>query len=182
MLPTGPPVRYEGVTALRGLTALCICLWHLSTDGLFPPRHPIPLFFTYQPLHSYTFLVITGLVLTASQHRRRQALGPFLQRRWVRLEPAFWGSLLLVLGLNLVSGFSSHFQGKPFRAEPLLWGANLLHVNAAFGLRYLNPVYWTLAVEWQYYLLAGLLVPVLMRLPPRQLAGALLAAGPLGWL
>ena len=77
-MPSAAPNRFEGVTALRGLSALCICLWHFSTDGLFPPGHFIPLFFTYQPLHSYIFLVITGLVLTASQQRRAEAPGPFL--------------------------------------------------------------------------------------------------------
>lgn len=168
--------RIRSIDALRGLTAFSICLFHLGRDSLFHSESPVLVVLNNNPFHVQVFWVISGYVIGRSL-ARRQALIPFVRRRIRRLEPAFLASVALVVVLNALSSLAPGYRGQPFSPEWFLVLLNALHVNALFDLPFINAVYWTLFVEWQFYLFMALLAPLFFRLPSsaRVLALVLLA-------
>lgn len=170
--------RIRSIDALRGLTAFSICLFHLGRDGLFHPGSPILLLLHHNPFHIQVFWVISGYVICRSLSRQ-QAFIPFVGKRIRRLEPPFLASLALVVVLNGLSSLAPGFRGQPFSLDGPLLVLNALHLNALFELPFLNPVYWTLFVEWQFYLFFAVLAPWFFRLPSgARVSGLLLLAVP----
>jgi peptidoglycan/LPS O-acetylase OafA/YrhL len=75
----------------------------------------------------------------------------------VRLEPPYIASLIVCVLLAWVSTRLPHFGGEPLRVNGR---TALLHVTYLAGIfhdAWWNPVYWTLAIELQFYILIGLL-------------------------
>lgn len=109
------------------------------------------------------FFVISGFVLPYAMWRGRYRLhnyGRFFIKRLLRLEPPYVASLLLTVGLLLVSRIVPGTSGGVFLFD---WQRFILHfgyLNAMFGYEWYNPVYWTLAIEFQFYLLVAALFPL----------------------
>jgi peptidoglycan/LPS O-acetylase OafA/YrhL len=102
------------------------------------------------------FFVISGLVIPYAMWRGRYR-GPadapaFILKRLTRLEPPYFAAIAITLALGYLSTLAPGFKGAPFHVGAL---ALLLHVgylNAIFDQPWLSPVFWTLAVEFQFYL------------------------------
>lgn len=154
---------------LRGVASLAVCWFHLtsftyaSPDGWF--YSPLRRTGVYGWLGVEVFFVISGFVIPYSLHRAgyRLAFYPsFILKRLIRLDPPYIVSIAFVLavafGHAFLKGHAPQVEG-----EPIGWARVLLHLgysNVFFGYEWLNPSFWTLAVELQYYLLAGLAYPL----------------------
>lgn len=110
------------------------------------------------------FFVISGFVIPLALIRSRYRLknfGVFIARRVVRLDPPYLVSVAIVVMLFYLSAIAPGYSGEPF---DLSWRRLLLHVgylNDIAGVPWYNDVYWTLAIELQFYLLVGLVFPVI---------------------
>jgi peptidoglycan/LPS O-acetylase OafA/YrhL len=119
------------------------------------------------------FFIISGYLLSASlmSHLRRKpgtsvALQHFYLRRVFRIYPAYLISLALLSALLDAD-----------LADVALHSLNL-HNLFADSHRSINPVYWTLAVEFQWYLIAPALILFLARSGwPAAMGTLLLAVG-----
>jgi peptidoglycan/LPS O-acetylase OafA/YrhL len=155
---------------MRGVASLSVCVFHLTT---FP--FPTPNGALYTSLADWTrygwlgvevFFVVSGFVIPWSLRRagyRLRDYPTFILKRLVRLDPPYLLSIALVLAVAFV--YTRH-AGLPFLVEgsQVTWRRLLLHLgylNAFGGGPWLNPVYWTLAVEFQFYLMIGLCFPPL---------------------
>lgn len=143
--------RIPQLDALRGIASLAVCLFH---------------FFNYVPIAKYgalgvqAFFVISGFVIPYSMLRSNYGLscfGRFMARRLVRLDPPYLLSTVLVIALAYLSAARPGFQGKPPNFSLVQVLLHLGYANTFAGLPWLNLVYWTLAIEFQYYLAIGLL-------------------------
>ncbi|WP_299938731.1 acyltransferase [uncultured Pelagimonas sp.] len=111
------------------------------------------------------FFVISGFVIPLSilQSYERFSLSDFpeyMMRRLVRLEPPYLLSILLVVILWELSALAPGFAGAP--PDWSFWQI-LSHVGYVIPLTpfaWLQPVYWTLAYEFVFYLLAAAFFPV----------------------
>jgi peptidoglycan/LPS O-acetylase OafA/YrhL len=169
--------RLDAIHSLRGAAALSVCLLHVSvaTFYTFPPSvvavarlgdFGVPVFF-----------VISGFVVPFSLLGRGytiRAFPRFVLRRITRLDPPYFVALALALAL----AFSRSLRGTPF---PFSNADMLLHVGYLSGLAgrpWILSTFWTLGIEFQYYLLIGLalaaLLPLARRLTTPALAGPLL--------
>ncbi len=110
--------------------------------------------------------MISGFVIPYSLNRagyRLQSYPRFILKRIVRLDPPYLVSLVIILGLGYAY---STYSGHPFviEGQPVGLVRVLLHLgylNMFFHHAWLNPSFWTLAIEFQYYLMVGLAFPLI---------------------
>ncbi len=105
------------------------------------------------------FFVISGFVIPFAMYRKNYTLSNFpifLKKRIIRIEPPYLLSIGLVLLLNFISTLSPYYRGLPFTIDWANLLGHLAYLNVFTGRPFLNPVYWTLAIEFQYYILIAL--------------------------
>ena len=168
--PTG---RVTSVDALRGLAALAVVWYHVTWgDPDFLLHGWIQRTGRYGGVGGVdVFFVISGFIIPFALHRahyRVQNFPRFVVKRMLRLDPPYLASILVVLVLLAVAPFLP--QLTIHRLHQVTWPQVLAHLgyaNALVGYRWLNGVYWTLAIEFQYYLLIALIFPFVVHLPAR---------------
>lgn len=172
--------RLDLVDALRGIAALAVVWFHCNTDH--PPVSPAHWATLLQRTSSVgwtgveVFFVISGFILPYSMQRQRYRWrhgGAFLLKRFVRLYPPFFVSLILAVVLQVVG---AHWGSRGASSVPLRsFAGHLIFNPTAFGYDWLNPVYWTLRIEFEFYLYIALIFPLLNH-PSPWLRRATLAA------
>lgn len=174
---------------LRGLAALGVCLFHFSRGVELTNLHSplLQLAFAKGYLGVAVFFVISGFVLPYSlggTGYRLSRLGPYLARRVVRLGPPAYGTIILLLGQWYASYHWLHHGGSPLqRVSGAQLLANVLFVVPFTHYHWLNAVFWTLALEFQFYLVLGLLYKQLFGAArPGQFLGLSVGLSALQWL
>ena len=158
-----PKIHFYFVDALRGIAALWVVLFHAFRGGHLDllasilPHWFVAVFFDWGSLGVAIFFVLSGFVIAHSLREAKIDLayfGHFSLRRFARITPPYYVSILITLGFALLS---SHVKGEaftpgktPLSAEKLL--AHLFYLQDILQLGHLNDVYWTLCIEIQFYL------------------------------
>ena len=155
--------RLDSVELVRGLAALAVCLFHF-TKYLWPDGSAVREAGSYGWAGVESFFVISGFIIPFAMQRsgyRLSNFARFLAKRYVRLAPPYFAAILLSLVLWAVGSFVPGFRGESFRFETGRVRAHVFFLNDLAGLPWLNPVFWTLAIEFQYYIAIGILFPLL---------------------
>ena len=152
--------RIQGVDALRGLAALAVCWYHFTTAAPTLDEGIVKSSGTYGWLGVEVFFVISGFIIPYALHRSGYKLKnypTFLIKRITRLDPPYIASIFVVIAVTYFFTFSPHYSGEKFAIDPVGLLLHVGYLNVIFHHPWLNPVYWTLAIEFQYYLLVGLI-------------------------
>jgi peptidoglycan/LPS O-acetylase OafA/YrhL len=162
--------RINSLDFLRGVASLAVAWFHLCTfhypsaDGRY--YHLVKMSGTYGWLGVEVFFVISGFVIPYSLNRAGYQLSSyprFLLKRIVRLDPPYLVSIVIILLLAYsYAAYSGH--AVEVEAQPVGLMRVLLHLgylNMFFHYAWLNPSFWTLAIEFQYYLMVGLGFPLI---------------------
>ena len=187
-----PSARLALVDGLRGLAALWVLLFHLSTgqhlDALLAvlPAAVVRVVFTWGHGGVAVFFVLSGCVLALTAEHAAldpRGAGRFVLRRLLRLAPPYYAALLVAVLLGLAKG------------EDFGVGQVVAHVLFAQTLADVPPVgivFWTLSIELQFYVAFALLTALAdargaaragrARTITRRLVAVLALAWPLGWL
>lgn len=159
-MKSASPGHLSSIDGLRGVAALAVCCAHAVNQG------PRASFAYYGWLGVYVFFVVSGFVIPYSLWRANytvKAYPRFIAKRLVRLDPPYLASIAAAICLHYVSYLFPQFRGDAphYTAKTLLM--HLAYLNSFFGgiTTWIIPVYWTLGVEFQYYVLVGLLYPLL---------------------
>jgi peptidoglycan/LPS O-acetylase OafA/YrhL len=180
--------NFDGLTALRGVAAYLVVFSHcrrlVESSYFGEPAYPSVLRF----LDAGTFGVVLFFVLSGctlhlnygGQLTTPESLSRFVIRRFFRVYPAFLVSVFVYALLDALvghavgfpdSGWTSTFGKAPdarIVAEYLSFSFNF------FGAwDYLNNAYWSLPVEFQFYLLFPAFIVLLRVHPLALIAGAL---------
>ncbi len=152
---------------LRGLAALAVCFFHFThgNPGFLSPGNFLYISGRYGFLGVEVFFVISGFVIPYAMYRGNYHLrnfGGFLTKRLVRIEPPYLVSIGLVLLLNWISTLSPYYRGSGFFIDWTGLSLHLGYLNAFFNYPWINDVYWTLAIEFQYYLIIAIIFPLLV--------------------
>jgi len=146
---------------LRAVAALAVCLFHFN----YRNGGSLSAALEYGHYGVEVFFVISGFVIPLamswSGFRYRDA-GNFLLRRMIRLYPVF--AIVAIVTL-LCEVYGNPLLGYGGGAEDLTWSravANFTLTCSMVGERWYQPVFWTLAIEAQYYLLIALSFPLLV--------------------
>jgi len=154
---------------LRGLAALLVVLFHYS-GSVLPTVMPNVLEapFAIGKSGVQVFFVISGFVIPFAMTRRSYGWGDlplFMARRYVRIAPPAYVAMLACVLYQLISlqvngrpVSGSHWPGLGLTA----WLGNLSFMPEYLGIDHYNFVYWTLGIEFQYYLFIGLSLPLLL--------------------
>lgn len=135
----------------RGLAAVAVVIFHFATNGWLPVEHWLARVSWFGHLGVRAFFVISGFVVPLAMWRGGYGAGafvPFLSRRMARLYPPYLASVVIM-------AVSYTLCGHPPALSAL--AAHTLYLNDALGLPWLIDVYWTLAIEVQFYLAIALL-------------------------
>jgi peptidoglycan/LPS O-acetylase OafA/YrhL len=149
---------------LRGLVALLVCLYHL-TDGFFPVEHWLKIIFSRGYLGVEIFFVISGFVIPYTMYKTNYTLrdaGSFILRRLTRIEPPYWCSILLIFIGEYLSRHLRYYKDKIIIIDWYDILTHVLHLNDLINKPWLRGIYWSLAIEVQYYLLIALIFPLLI--------------------
>jgi peptidoglycan/LPS O-acetylase OafA/YrhL len=154
----------------RGWAALAVFMFHLN-DALAQSLPWLAKLTAYGSLGVPLFFVISGYVITAAAEgslKKPGSANEFLRRRFLRIFPPFWASVAVVLAVPYLLEALSFLKTGHY-----VWPNNLIRVLSAgewvqlmtltkvFGtptgdlqaeFSPINSVYWTLAIEFQFYL------------------------------
>lgn len=156
--------RIATVDALRGIAALSVAWFHFTQAN--PALDPgiVKASGKYGWLGVDIFFVISGFVipysLDKSKYGHRQ-FWRFLSKRIIRLDPPYFANICFILALAFIVPLVPGFRGPQphFTVAQLL--SHVAYLNSVVGKQWINPVYWSLGIEFQYYLLIGLVFPLL---------------------
>lgn len=145
---------------LRAIASLSVCIFHIycGNSNLFTEENFLKPIFSYGYLGVHLFFMVSGFIICYSlpYTYNYEDTFVFLKKRLIRIEPPYIISILLLLGLNIAANL---FTANPVAFSWLNLFFHLGYLNN-FGLgNYYNVVYWTLGIEFQFYLLLGLLLP-----------------------
>lgn len=162
--PTAPGQRLAFADALRGLAALWVVLFHVAAGQHLPALQDrlagpaMDLLFTHGHLGVPVFFVLSGFVMALNLAGRKvtgSTAAQFLARRMVRLTPPYYVAIVLALAYlvlwGAVRGQAPEFPG----AGSLL--AHAAYLQGVLSIPDINPVFWTLCVEVQFYAVFALL-------------------------
>jgi peptidoglycan/LPS O-acetylase OafA/YrhL len=180
--------RLDHLDAIRGLAAMAVCVFHLSHGGKLLPNNSV---LTSIPRNGYlgveVFFVLSGFVVPWMLWRTEYKLtdfGRFFAKRMVRLSPPFLIANLFICLLNIASRISPWFAGS---LEPIDYCDMVLsfvldatYLTGILQRPWISVVAWTLAIEVQFYLVAGLFMGVMPRHSTRKTAFALILLAMLG--
>jgi len=156
------------IQLLRGIAALMVVLSHSVANTQYLPEENI-----VRKLCAWgwsgveIFFIISGFIIPYSMYKNKYKIAEFgslMIRRIVRIEPPYIISIIIFLILNYFIFFTPLYKGVP-PGTVIDWGNVLGHIgyiNAFTGKKWLSPVYWTLAIEFEYYIFIGVLFPLII--------------------
>jgi peptidoglycan/LPS O-acetylase OafA/YrhL len=179
MVAPRPHLRHvDGVRALAALTVFVnhayAQVWEGPQDRGDPSAVLAPMSYSLVAGHLAVtvFIVVSGFVLTLpvvkSEDRLRGGILEFFKRRAVRILPPYYAAvaLSLVLIWTVIGKPTGTLWDVPILVTPTAITAHLLLLQDLFGTGAINYVFWSIAVEWQIYMVFPLLLLSWRRLGP----------------
>jgi peptidoglycan/LPS O-acetylase OafA/YrhL len=150
------------IETIRGLAALSVCLFHFSKTNIqFVGSSS---FFKTITSYGWTgveaFFVVSGFIIPYSLFKNNYKSAnflKFLEKRCIRIEPVYLICIIAVIVLNYICWLTPGFNGlKPeLNLSSLFY--HIFYLPEHMGYQWILPVFWTLEIEFHYYLIMGLL-------------------------
>ncbi|MDO7843077.1 acyltransferase family protein [Sphingomonas immobilis] len=174
--------RIELIDVARGLAALGVSWSHIVMKN---PRVVVDdgaqLGLHYSAVHAdlgvFAFYIVSGFVIPLALLRGQYRIGMFwrfMAKRLTRLQPPYYLSIALVIAVAYLATRAPGYSGIAFAVDPAQIALHIAYLPTVFGYEWINPVYWSLLVEVEYYIAVGLAMPLLMRLRGKALAALLM--------
>ncbi|WP_316804876.1 acyltransferase [Pedobacter nototheniae] len=144
-----PLHRLKNIDFLRGIAALSVTYFHLSGSTFVSQELGKTGKFGY--LGVEIFFIVSGFIIPISMNNRNFQLSQtpgFLLKRMARISPPYLIIIILSLILILLSK-------RPFPNFKTII-SHIGYLNDVLGLKWISPVFWTLAIEFQFYIFLGL--------------------------
>lgn len=157
--------RIEILHLLRGLAALSVCLFHfggfnVSGNSLLPEGNWLRQITSHGYLGVHVFFILSGFLVPYSANRNGYTYSKwfsFLKRRVLRIEPPYIVSVLIM--------FVGYYIVFRFKHWPFPWTLMDLFYNLTYLVEWVNGswfnvTYWTLAIEFQFYIVLIVTLPL----------------------
>lgn len=163
--------HFAVLDSLRGVAASLVCLHHFATGTLPKTTNFITedLFLRAGEIGVYIFFVISGFVIPLSQSQCNYQFDisnfkRFLLKRAIRIIPPSYIAIgLVILEWKLIDMlFNSSFEYmSQLSIQNLV--LTLLYIGPLLEGKWISPVFWTLTIEFQYYVFIGLFFSILFK-------------------
>lgn len=155
--------RLEVVDCLRGIAVLSVCFSHFMTANNGISHESVWWKMgTHGWLGVEIFFVISGFIIPYALHRsgfRWSDYPRFLFKRVVRLDPPYLAAIAVAIVMGMLATGAPDYRGAPFHCSVPQVLLHFAFLNTFFGYEWVNGAFWSLAIEFQYYLAVGLLFP-----------------------
>ncbi len=150
---------------IRGIASLSVCLYHIiySPEGFFTNKL-IRSIFGWGSQGVEIFFIVSAIVIPISLFKANYQYNKFLKfikKRIIRIEPPYIVAVLLGICYLVVRNYIP--SSKDIDLVPSIREV-ILHIGYLIpffdDVRWINPVFWTLAIEFQYYLFIALCFPL----------------------
>lgn len=163
-----PPKKkfVEGLGFLRGVAALSVCLYHFTGGALPKLRDPsIERFFSNGWLGVDIFFVISGFIIPYSLVGKDYLVFKFfgyMKKRIIRINPpAYIGLSLVVAQWYFIDYFIGHDTKYTAGLSFLQLVNNMMFTIPFTHYKWVVAIFWTLAIEFQFYIFIGLLFNII---------------------
>lgn len=161
--------RFATIDGLRGIAAISVVCYHLywhlkEAVAAWLPKILAEIL-SNGSAGVQVFFVISGFVIAHTISRNKVTvnfIARFALRRSLRLDPPYWVSIGLAVGMTFLSNrlFSDIFKPLP---EAKVVFAHMVYLQDLLGYGDIVSVYWTLCLEVQFYLFFAVLLNQLQR-------------------
>jgi peptidoglycan/LPS O-acetylase OafA/YrhL len=158
-------VRFSFVDALRGIAALSVVLYHaIVSSHVAELAETMPGWLRTALEHGdlgvAIFFVLSGFVIAHSLRDQKMSplgAGRFMLKRSVRLDPPYWVAIATAVAFSALATrlVRSHTPGD-FSAAQII--SHIFYAQDILGFRDINPIFWTLCLEVQFYLVFAILL------------------------
>lgn len=149
--------RILSIQYLRGLAALGVVLCHYGSNlNQYPALSRI---FNFGQEGVHVFFLISGFIIVYSLEKadyQPKQFFTFLLKRSIRIDPAYFVVILLTLALFKILSLMPDFHGERIPFIPGQFIAHIFYFIPFTKYPFYNHVFWTLSVEFQFYLLIGI--------------------------
>ncbi|MBN1250742.1 MAG: acyltransferase [Bacteroidales bacterium] len=159
--------HFDSIDILRGLASFMVAYFHFTVGvrNFLNDNNILKITGHFGWAGVEMFFVISGFVIPYSMYRSNykiKNIKSFLIRRIARIDPPYLISIILVLIFQFLSTLNPYYRGNSFAIDWISLVLHLGYLNAFFEYNWLNPVYWTLAIEFQYYIIIALILPFII--------------------
>lgn len=156
------------INSLRGLAATAVCFYHfICTTQNYIYDEVLLDTFHYGQRGVQLFFIISGIVIPLSlihSNYRLADFKPFILKRFIRIEPPYLVAVFIGIAYLILRNYIPGTVAVDLTPDLT---EILLHIGYLIPFfedtNWINPVFWTLAVEFQYYLALALFFPLLLQ-------------------
>jgi peptidoglycan/LPS O-acetylase OafA/YrhL len=160
--------RLESIDFLPGIAALAVVLYHTThNEGFLDPEGYIYNTFKYGGgVGVAVFFVISGYILPYSMHKANYKLKnykAFFLKRVIRIEPVYIASIIFTIFVFYTCSQlpSEYWKHGSYTIDFINFLLHLGYLISFFSEQnWINPVFWSLGLEFQFYLIIGLGFPL----------------------
>lgn len=144
-------MRIKHIDILRGIAAMMVAVFHLARSSDISYSSSFD-YSSYGWVGVQIFFVISGFILPYSLHKtdyQTKDFNVFILKRIIRIYPAYIVAIIINVALTFATGRE--------QIPRIAIASQLLFINDIISLPNGSAVFWTLAIEFQFYLIIGLL-------------------------
>lgn len=160
--------QVKTIDCLRGVAALMVCFYHFvcGNGAYLPEDNILKIIGRHGYLGIEIFFIISGFILPYSMEKNNYTLKnywKFISKRILRLDPPYITVIILTLILGYIGTLLPSYRGLPVQIDVVQIALHLGYITAIFDKDWINPVFWTLALEFQFYLILALIYPIISK-------------------
>ena len=152
---------------MRGIASAMVCLYHLTNGNrrLLPDDNILRTSGWWLHTGVEIFFMISGFIIPYSMYVNNYSIkniGTFFKKSIIRIEPPYLISISVVLGLGYISALMPFYRGVTFSIDWLNIAGHIVYLNTFTGAQWIQDLYWTLAIEFQYYIIIAVVYALLV--------------------
>lgn len=152
--------KINGIILLRAIAALGVCLLHIQLATGYHGNAFLDYLIANGQQGVPIFFVISGFVLPYSLFKKSYRIHDFFSfilKRSVRVDLPYWACIFLLFAFALLPLSYLNFTNL------------LLHITYLVPFvkhaRWYSEIFWTLSIEFQFYIILGLSYPIFNKIP-----------------